>query len=109
MTLLFAGDDPLLGGPATSTRCRIIGIFAAIFGISVVYQVLLLARARERVHRDGRRARVRCCTGSRRTAAVATGAAAVMVAAVLPFAFSDLLNVRQFGDRHRRRGRRSTR
>jgi RND superfamily putative drug exporter len=35
--------------------------------------------------------------GLRRTAAVATGAAAVMVAAAVPFMFSELINVRQFG------------
>ena len=35
--------------------------------------------------------------GLRRTAAVATGAAAVMIAAALPFAFSALGDVRQFG------------
>ena len=35
--------------------------------------------------------------GLRRTAAVATGAAAVMIAAAVPFAFSDIINVRQFG------------
>ena len=35
--------------------------------------------------------------GLRRTAAVATGAAAVMIAAAVPFAFSDMINVRQFG------------
>ena len=34
MTLLFGGDDPLLGGPGYLDPMSIIGIFAAIFGIS---------------------------------------------------------------------------
>ena len=95
LTLLFGGDDPLLGGPGYLDPMSIIGIFAAIFGISAVYQVLLLARTRERFTELGE-ARESLLHGLRASAAVATGAAAVMVAAVLPFAFGDLLNARQF-------------
>ena len=40
MTLLFGGDDPLLGGPGYLDPMSIIGIFAAIFGISIAYEVL---------------------------------------------------------------------
>jgi RND superfamily putative drug exporter len=96
MTLLFGGDDPVLGSPGYLDPMSIIGIFAAVFGISVVFQMILLARAREHFveHGDARGALL---FGLRRTAAMATGAAAVMIAAVLPFAFSDLLNARQFG------------
>jgi RND superfamily putative drug exporter len=96
MSLLFGGEDPVLGGPGYLDPMSIIGIFSAIFGISVVFQVLLLARARERFVETGD-AREALLHGLRGTAAMATGAGAVMVAAVLPFAFSDLLNVRQFG------------
>lgn len=96
MTLLFAGDDPVLGGPGYLDPMSIIGIFAAVFGISVVFQVILLARAREHFAEYGD-ARAALLHGLRRTAAMATGAAAVMIAAVLPFAFGDLLNARQFG------------
>jgi RND superfamily putative drug exporter len=96
MTLLFGGDDPILGGPGYLDPMSIIGIFAAVFGISIVYQVLLLARTRERFVETGE-AREALLHGLRHTAAMATGAAAVMAAAALPFAFSDLLNVRQFG------------
>ena len=97
-----------LGGPGYLDPMSIIGIFAAIFGISIAYEVLLLARTREHFAESGD-ARAALAFGLRRTAAVATGAAAVMVAAALPFMFSDLINVRQFGVGHRHRGRRSTR
>ena len=36
MTLLFGGDDPLLGGPGYLDPMSIIGIFAAIFGIVLI-------------------------------------------------------------------------
>ncbi|MGZ8647951.1 MAG: MMPL family transporter [Solirubrobacteraceae bacterium] len=96
MTRLFGGDDPILGGPGYLDPMSIIGIFAAIFGISIAYEVLLLARTREHFTESGD-ARAALAFGLRRTAAVATGAAAVMVAAAVPFAFSDIINVRQFG------------
>jgi RND superfamily putative drug exporter len=96
MTLLFGGEDPVLGGPGYLDPMSIIGIFAAIFGISVVYEVLLLLRTRERfVDTDDPGEAL--TFGLRTTAAVATGAAAAMVAAAIPFAFSELINVRQFG------------
>jgi RND superfamily putative drug exporter len=96
MALLFGGADPLLGGPGYLDPMSIIGIFAAIFGISITYEVLLLARTREHFVESGD-ARAALAHGLRRTAAVATGAAAVMIAAAVPFAFSDMINVRQFG------------
>jgi RND superfamily putative drug exporter len=96
MALLFGGDDPLLGGPGYLDPMSIIGIFAAIFGISIVYEALLLARTRESFVESGD-PRAALLQGLRHTAAVATGAAAVMIVAAIPFAFSDLINVRQFG------------
>jgi RND superfamily putative drug exporter len=96
MALLFGGADPLLGGPGYLDPMSIIGIFAAIFGLSITYEVLLLTRTRE-AFVDSGDAREALAFGLRRTAAVATGAAAVMIAAALPFAFSELGNVRQFG------------
>ena len=47
MTLLFGGDHPVLGGPGYLDPMSIAGIFAAIFGISLVFLVVLLARTRE--------------------------------------------------------------
>ena len=47
MTLLFAGDDPLLGGPGYLDPMSIIGIFAVVFGLTTIYETLLLFRTRE--------------------------------------------------------------
>ncbi len=96
MALLFGGDNPLLGGPGYLDPMSIIGIFAAIFGITATYEVLLLMRTRERLD-AGDDPPSALAFGLRRTAAVATGAGAVMIAAALPFAFSELGNIRQFG------------
>ena len=96
MTLLFGGDDPLLGGPGYVDAMSIIAIFAAVFGLSIAYQVFLLARMREYVLAgDSPRAAAR--HGLRHTAAAVTGTAATMVAATVPFLFTDLLSLRQFG------------
>ena len=96
LQLLFGGSDPLLGGPGYIDPMSIIGIFAAVFGISTAYEVFLLARTREQILAgDEPRAAVR--HGLRHTAAAVTGTAAVMVAAALPFIAGDMLSVRQFG------------
>ena len=96
LTVLFTGSDPLLGGPGYIDAMSIIAIFSATFGLSIAYEVFLLARMREHVLAgDSPRAAAR--HGLRHTAAAVTGTAAVMVAATLPFLFTDLLSVRQFG------------
>ena len=68
MTLLFGGDDPLLGGPGYLDPMSVIGIFAAIFGISIAYEVLLLVRMREHYAESGdpRAPRSRSGSGGRR-------------------------------------------
>jgi RND superfamily putative drug exporter len=96
LTVLYSGNDPLLGGPGYIDPISIIGIFAFIFGVSMVYEVVLLFRTREAFLETGDACgAVR--TGLSRTAAAATGAAAVMVAAIVPFAALDLLSVQVFG------------
>jgi putative drug exporter of the RND superfamily len=94
--LLFGGDDPVLGGPGYLDPMSVIGIFAAVFGLTMVYEVVLLQRTREDLAKTGDPVRA-IRAGLRETAAPATGAAAVMLAAVLPFATTDLMTVRQFG------------
>ena len=74
----------------------IIGIFAFIFGVSMVYEVGFLHRTREAFLETGD-AHGAVWTGLRETAAAATGAAAVMLAAIIPFAMVDLLSVQVFG------------
>ncbi len=96
MTLLYSGSDRILGGPGYVDPMSIIGIFAIMFGVTATYEILLLVRAREYFTR-GKGSHEAMRLGLRGTAATATGAALVMVAAVLPFAFSDLVPVQQFG------------
>jgi RND superfamily putative drug exporter len=96
LTLLFRGSDPVLGGPGYLDPMSIIGIFAVMFGITATYEVLLLVRARAAFVRLGD-ADAAMRFALRATAATATGAGLVMIAAVIPFAFSDLIPVRQFG------------
>lgn len=96
LTVLYSGDDPLLGGPGYIDPMSIIGIFAGVFGISIVYQVALLERARERFVETGDPDDA-LREGLSHTAYAATGASLAMVAAAIPFAFSSLSSVRQFG------------
>ena len=89
-------------GPGYIDPISIIGIFAFIFGVSMVYEVGLLYRTREAFLETGdARAAVR--TGLTETAAAATGAAAVMLAAIIPFA--DGRPAQRAGVRRRRRDR----
>jgi RND superfamily putative drug exporter len=94
--LLFAGDDPPLGGPGFIDPMSIIATFAALFGITVVYEVQLLQRTRE-AFVAGADAHHALRIGLRETAAAGTGAAIAMVAAIVPFAASGLVVARQVG------------
>ena len=96
MKLLFDGAHPPLGGPGYLDPMSIIGIFTAVFGISLVFLVVLLARAREELQAgaDVQRA---LDIALRRTAAASTGAGLLMIAAAIPFATAGLLTVREFG------------
>ena len=96
LSLLYSGEDALLGGPGYIDPISIIGIFAFIFGVSMVYEVGFLYRTREAFLATGD-AHGAVWTGLRQTAAAATGAAAVMLAAIVPFATTDLLSVQVFG------------
>jgi len=96
LTLLFGGDDPLLGGPGYIDPMSIIGIFAAVFGLTIVYQVMLIQRTRDELARTGNLHEA-LRAALRPTAYAATGAALVTLAAVGPFLATDLLAVRQFG------------
>jgi len=93
LTLLTTGDDPILGGPGYIDALQVIETFAAVFGIALVYEMLLLYRTRELFVRNGR-SHEALAQGLRETAGAATGAAVVMVAAIVPFAMSGLFNLR---------------
>jgi putative drug exporter of the RND superfamily len=96
LQLLFGGSNPPLGGPGWLDPATVLGIFTVVFSIAVVFSTLLLMRTREAyVNGDGSRGSV--AIGLRETAAPATGAGLVMIAALIPFAATDLTNVREFG------------
>lgn len=96
MDLLFGGAHPPLGGPGYLDPMSIVGIFTAVFGISLVYLVLLLARAREEIVK-GATVDGAIDTALRSTAAASTGTGILMIAAMIPFATTELLTVRMFG------------
>ncbi|HEY8303501.1 MAG TPA: MMPL family transporter, partial [Solirubrobacteraceae bacterium] len=96
MQLLFGGSHPPLGGPGYLDPMSIIGIFSVIFGVSLVYLVVLLARAREEIAK-GATVDGALDTALRKTAAASTGSGLLMVAALIPFATTELMTVRTFG------------
>jgi len=96
MKLLFVGPHPPLGGPGYLDPMSIIGIFTAIFGISLVFLVVLLARTREELQ-AGASVDGALDLALQATAAASTGAGLLMVAATIPFATSGLLTVREVG------------
>jgi putative drug exporter of the RND superfamily len=96
MQLLFGGSHPPLGGPGYLDPMSIVGIFAAVFGISLVYLVVLLARAREEIV-AGATVDQAIDRALRQTAAASTGTGILMIAALIPFATTELMTVRTFG------------
>jgi RND superfamily putative drug exporter len=96
LQLLFGGANPPLGGPGYLDPMSIIGIFTVVLGITITYSALLLMRTREAYLAAGP-SEDPVQLGLRQTAAAATGAGLVMIAALIPFATTDLLNVRAFG------------
>jgi RND superfamily putative drug exporter len=96
LQLLFGGSDPVLGGPGHLDPMTIIGIFTVAFGVTVTYSALLLMRTRE-AYVGGEATEPAVRIGLRQTAAAATGAGLVMIAALIPFSTAELINLRAFG------------
>jgi RND superfamily putative drug exporter len=96
MQILFGGSNPPLGGPGHLDPLTIISVFTAAFGLSTVFTTILLMRTREEyIAAPGTRHAVR--VGLRETAAATTGAGLLMVAALIPFATTDFINIRALG------------
>ena len=96
LQVLFGGPDAMLGGPGYLDPVSVIGIFTVAFGITTTFSTLLLVHTRAAfVSAPGAARAVRA--GLRETAAAATGAGVVMVAALIPFGVTDLITLRQFG------------
>ena len=96
LSLLSGGSHPLIGGPGHVDALSVSAMFAAIFALSIDYQVFLLMRIREGWLRTGS-VTLGVDYGVARTARVVAGAAAVMVGVFLAFATSDVATVRQLG------------
>jgi RND superfamily putative drug exporter len=91
----FPAGWPLGGHPYVDT-VGAAAIFGVTFGLSIDYAVFLLARMRESWLRDGDN-RAAIAYGLERTAAVITGAAAIMAAVFVSFAASPVATVSQMG------------
>jgi putative drug exporter of the RND superfamily len=96
LTLAFTGASPLLGGSGRIDSIMALTILAIVFGLSIDYEVFLLARLREEYLRRGSTAAA-LQAAIARTAGVITGAALVMVGVFLAFAVQDLINMRELG------------
>jgi X-X-X-Leu-X-X-Gly heptad repeat protein len=94
--LLFGGPNPPLGGPGYLDPISVISIFTVAIGVTMTYSALVLMRTRE-AYTAGAPYRESVSIGVERTAAAATGAAIVTVAALTPFATTELINIRELG------------
>jgi putative drug exporter of the RND superfamily len=96
LELLFSGDDPPLGGPGHINVLAMNAIVTVIFALSIDYQVFLVSRMREGyvLTGDGLEA-IR--HGVDRTARIITGAAVIMAAVFIAFAFTDVTTTQVFG------------
>jgi RND superfamily putative drug exporter len=103
LQVLFGGSNPPLGGPGWLDPITIISLFTVCFAISIVFATVLLMRTREfYVEQAPGTATVPRSRGAvqralRETAAASTGAGLAMIAALIPFTITDLLNVRALG------------
>jgi putative drug exporter of the RND superfamily len=96
LQVLFGGTNPPMGGPGYLDPVTIISVFTVAFSITTFFSTVLLMRTREEyVAGAGDRGSVR--KALRETAAASTGAGLLMVAVLIPFTITDLLNVRALG------------
>jgi len=93
ITLLFNGSNPPLGGPGYLDPVTLISVLTVVFGISQIYAVFVLGRARER-YDSGDRAGA-AFYGIDRTWAAVTGLSIPMLAIALFFTPSLVTNVRE--------------
>ena len=95
LALGFQGGAPL-GGPGEVDAIMVLAIFGIVFGLSIDYEVFLLARMREGYLLTGTTDGA-IAYGLEHTAAVITGAALIMTGVFAAFAASDVANMRQLG------------
>ena len=95
LTLGFNGAAPL-GGSGRIDSIMALTILTIVFGLSIDYEVFLLARLREEYLRRGSTEEA-LHAAIARTAGVITGAALVMVGVFLAFAAQSLISMRELG------------
>jgi putative drug exporter of the RND superfamily len=95
LTVLFQGSAPL-GGPGEVDAIMVLAIFGIVFGLSIDYEVFLLARMREGYELSGTTEGA-VEYGLKHTAGVITGAALIMIGVFAAFAASDIAGMRQLG------------
>jgi RND superfamily putative drug exporter len=95
LVVLFQGDAPL-GGPGFLDTIMVAGIFSVVFGLSIDYEVFLLARMREGRELTGTTDGA-IAYGLQHTASVVTGAALIMTGVFVAFALADISSMRQLG------------
>jgi putative drug exporter of the RND superfamily len=96
LTLLFQGDSAPLGGPGYLDAISIYLIIALAFGLSIDYEVFMLARMREGYALTGTTDGA-VEYGIRRTAHIITGGALTMTGVFLATALSDVASIRMVG------------
>ena len=95
LALGFQGAAPL-GGPGDIDGIMVLAIVGVVFGLSIDYEVFLLARMREGYALTGTTDGA-IEYGLRHTAGVITGAALIMAGVFVAFATAEITNMRQLG------------
>jgi RND superfamily putative drug exporter len=95
LVLGFQGGAPL-GGPGFIDVIMVLSIFSIVFGLSIDYEVFLLARMREGYALTGDTDEA-IAYGLRHTAGVITGAAMIMLGVFFAFCLADITSMRQLG------------
>ncbi len=97
IVLLFNVPDGYpFGGRTYVDAVGATAMFGVVFGLSIDYAVFLLMRMKESWDRDGDNAAA-ISIGLEKTARVITGAAAIMMAVFIAFAFAPIATVSQLG------------
>ena len=95
LALGFQGAAPL-GGPGDIDGIMVLAIVGVVFGLSIDYEVFLLARMREGYALTGTTEGA-IEYGLKHTAGVITGAALIMTGVFVAFAAAEITNMRQLG------------
>lgn len=96
LQLLFGGSNPVLGGPGYIDPVSLTEIFAAIFGVSLIFLILLLTRTEE-AFAGGANVDEGIVEAMRDTAAVSVGMGLLMLAVMIPFGATQLIPIREIG------------